>query len=294
MKKISTLISAAILSATFTVKVNAQETLALVISTLNNPFFVSMKQGAERRAHELGYRLIVLDSQNDPSKELANVEDLVIRGIDALLINPTDSEAVSSAISIANAAGVPVLTLDRGAEHGKVDSHIASDNVAGGKLAGDYIAEIAGTGASVAQLEGIAGTSAARDRGEGFLQSVKSNGIKLISSQPADFDRSKGLNVMENILVANPGVQAVFAQNDEMALGALRAIQASGKKVYLVGFDGTEDGIESVNRGKLDATIAQQPDVIGKVGVETAAKIMKGETVAEFIPVVLRLIKKNS
>jgi len=292
MKKLATLISAAVVSASFSATVMAQDTLAMVVSTLNNPFFVTMKEGAEAKAKTLGYKLIVLDSQNDPSKELANVEDLTVRGVKAILINPTDSDAVSNAIRMANRSGIPVLTLDRGASRGKVVSHIASDNVAGGEMAGQYISDTIGANATVIQLEGIAGTSAARERGQGFMQAVDKNKMNLLASQPADFDRTKGLNVMENMLAANPNVQAVFAQNDEMALGALRAVQASGKDVLIVGFDGTEDGIAAVNRGILGATIAQQPGLIGALGIETADKVLKGLSVEKNIAVPLKVITK--
>ncbi len=293
MKKLSMLISAALLSSTASMAVHAQDTMAIVLSTLNNPFFVTMKDGAEAKAQELGYDLIVLDSQNDPSKELSNVEDLTVRGVKAILINPTDSTAVSNAIRIANRSNIPVLTIDRGAARGDVVSHIASDNVAGGEMAGRYIQEKVGETAKVIQLEGIAGTSAARERGEGFMKTVNGSNMELLASQPADFDRTKGLNVIENVLAANPDVQAVFAQNDEMALGALRAVQASGKDVLIVGFDGTDDGIAAVKRGKLGATIAQQPDMIGAIGVETAAKVLKGENVEASIPVPLKVITQE-
>lgn len=292
MNKLASIISAAVLSASFTATASAQDTMAMVVSTLNNPFFVTMKEGAEAKAQELGYNLIVLDSQNDPSKELSNVEDLTVRGVKAILINPTDSDAVSNAIRMANRADIPVLTLDRGASRGEVVSHIASDNVAGGEAAGKFIMEKVGEKARVMQLEGIPGTSAARERGKGFLKAVDNSNMTLLSSQPADFDRAKGLNVMENMLAANPDVQAVFAQNDEMALGALRAVRASGKDVLIVGFDGTEDGIAAVNRGLLGATVAQQPDMIGALGVETAVKALNKEAVEKYIPVPLKVVTK--
>ncbi|WP_417617722.1 ribose ABC transporter substrate-binding protein RbsB [Oceanisphaera sp.] len=293
MKKLTTLLSVALLGATLSSGAYAKDTLALVISTLNNPFFVTMKEGAEKKAAELGYNLIVLDSQNDPSKELSNVEDLSVRGAKVLLINPTDSDAVTNAIRLANRAKLPVLTLDRAASRGDVTSHIASDNVAGGLMAGDFIAEQVGENAKVIQLEGIAGTSAARERGEGFKQAIAKHGFELLASQPADFDRTKGLNVMENLLAGNPGVQAVFAQNDEMALGALRALQAANRKdVLIVGFDGTEDGIKAVQGGRLSATIAQQPDQIGAIAVITADQILKGDTVEQHIPVPLQVISE--
>jgi len=292
MKKITTILSTTLLAASMCATASAKDTLALVVSTLNNPFFVSMKDGAQQKAQELGYNIIVLDSQNDPSKELSNVEDLTVRGVKAILINPTDSDAVSNAIKMANRAKLPVLTLDRGANHGEVVTHIASDNVAGGKMAGDFIAEKVGAHAKVIQLEGLAGTSAARERGEGFKQAVKANSFDLLASQPADFDRTKGLNVMENLLASQGDAKAVFAQNDEMALGALRAIQASGKDILIVGFDGTKDGIAAVKRGLLGATVAQQPALIGALGVEAADKFLKGEKVEAFIPVPLKIVTK--
>ena len=291
MNKMLTLIAVAVMSLSAATQA-AEQSMALVVSTLNNPFFVTLKEGAEAKAKELGYQMVVLDSQNDPAKELANVEDLTVRKVSAILVNPTDSAAVGNAIMLANKAGIPVLTLDRGANVGEVKAHIASDNIAGGKMAGDFIASKLGKNIDVIQLEGIAGTSAARDRGEGFAQAVKANGFKVLASQPADFDRTKGLNVMENLLAAHPDVKAVFAQNDEMALGALRATQAAGKNVLIVGFDGTDDGKAAVKSGKLGATVAQQPALIGAIGVETADKVLKGESVEKYIPVPLQVVSQ--
>ncbi|UZD15362.1 ribose ABC transporter substrate-binding protein RbsB [Gallibacterium anatis] len=290
MKKLTLLASALVLGSLASNIALAKDTIALAVSTLDNPFFVTLKEGAEKEASKLGYNLVVLDSQNDPSKELSNVEDITVRGAKVLLINPTDSTAVANAVRVANKKNIPVITLDRGAAQGDVVSHIASDNVAGGKMAGDFIAEKLGDNAKVIQLEGIAGTSAARERGEGFKQAVQAHKFEILASQPADFDRTKGLNVMENLLTAQPNVQAVFAQNDEMALGAIRAVQAANKSVLIVGFDGTDDGVKAVKSGKLGATIAQQPDLIGALGVQTADKIIKGEKVEAKIPVPLKVV----
>ncbi|WP_048715277.1 ribose ABC transporter substrate-binding protein RbsB [Cardiobacterium hominis] len=292
MKLKHTLLAAAF-AASLSAPAMAKDAIALVISTLDNPFFVTLKEGAEKQAKALDYDLVVLDSQNDPAKELANVEDISVRGVKILLINPTDSDAVGNAIAVANQKKLPVITLDRAANKGQVVSHIASDNTAGGEMAGNYIAEKLGKGAKIIQLEGIAGTSAARERGAGFAKAAQAHDFKILASQPADFDRSKGLNVMENLLTAQPEVQGVFAQNDEMALGALRAIQAAGKKdLVLVGFDGTDDGVKAVKGGKMAATIAQQPEKIGEIGVQTADKVLKGEKVEASIPVELKLINQ--
>ncbi|CBJ79195.1 D-ribose transport protein (ABC superfamily,peri_bind) [Xenorhabdus bovienii str. Jollieti] len=294
MNKLATILSAVVLSATMSANALAKDSIALVISTLNNPFFVTMKDSAQKEADKLGYNLIVLDSQDNPAKELANVQDLTVRGTKLMLINPTDSDAVGNAVIMANKANIPVITLDRAANKGNVVSHIASDNRLGGKMAGDFIAEKLGNNAKIIQLEGISGTSGARERSEGFSQAAKSHQFNMLASQPADFDRTKGLNVMQNLLTAHPSVQAVFAQNDEMALGALRALQTANKKdVLVVGFDGTDDGVKAVRSGKLSATIAQRPDQIGIIGVQTADKVLKGEKVDATIPVELELVIKK-
>lgn len=295
--KLNTLItyaSAITLSLTISIHALAKDNIALVVSTLNNPFFVTLKEGAQKKADELGYNLIVLDSQNNPAKELANVEDLIVKGALLILINPTDSDAVGNAVVAANKANIPVITLDRASNKGEVVSHIASDNVAGGKMAGDFIVEKLGNDAKIIQLEGIAGTSAARERGQGFKKAMQEHKLILLATQPADFDRAKGMNVMQNLLTSLPSVQAVFAQNDEMALGAMRAIQTAGlTNILIVGFDGTDDGIKAVERGRLAATVAQQPELIGAIGVETADQVLKGESVNKEIPIELKLIIKE-
>lgn len=193
-------------------------TLGLAISTLNNPFFVDLRDGAQAAADAAGVKLVVMDAQDDPSKQISQVEDLITQKVDALLINPTDSDAIVTAVEAANEANIPVFTVDRGANGGKVVAHIASDNVLGGRMAGELIIELIGGQGQVAELEGIPGASAARDRGQGFHEAVDGvQGIEVVASQPADFDRAKGLTVMENILQAHPDIVAVFAHNDEMA-----------------------------------------------------------------------------
>ncbi|MCW7554675.1 ribose ABC transporter substrate-binding protein RbsB [Endozoicomonas gorgoniicola] len=271
-----------------------QPSLALVVSTLNNPFFVTLKEGAEKKADEFGYNLMVLDSQNDSAREMTNVEDLAVRGVSAILLNPADSSAAGNTVRAANRANIPVITLDRGAEGGEVLSHVASDNVAGGELAGDFIAEQLKkkgfAGGEVMQLEGVAGTSAARDRGEGFMKSVTTHNMTLVASQPADFDRTRALNVTENLLQAHPNVKAIFAQNDEMALGAITAVKAAQRDIIVVGFDGTDEGIKAVESGDLAATVAQQAGMIGEIGIEIARQALSEKPVEAYTPVELRLV----
>jgi ribose transport system substrate-binding protein len=194
----------------------------------------------------------------------------------------------------ATAAGIKVISLDRAVNGAEVSAHIASDNVAGGMMAGTFLVQKIGGKGNVVELVGVPGSSAARERGQGFESVLKSNPqVKLLSAQPADFDRAKGLAVMENDLQANRNVQGVFAQNDEMALGAERALEEAGlKNVPVVGFDATPDAVAAVKAGKLAATVQQRPELIGKLGVDTAKRLIDGETVDKDIPVPLDLVKQ--
>ncbi|EJT5916081.1 ribose ABC transporter substrate-binding protein RbsB [Clostridium perfringens] len=270
--------------------------IGMVLSTLNNPFFVNMKDGAEKEAEKLGYDLLVLDSQNDPAKERANVEDLIQLGVIALLINPTDSDAVVKTVEVANKSNIPVITLDRQANGGKITSHIASDNIKGGEMAAEYVLDKFKDEKgpiNVVEIQGIPGASATRDRGEGFHNIMdKNDKFNFISIQAADFDRQKGLQVMENIIQANPNIQVVFAHNDEMALGAVKAIKASGINALVIGFDGNDDAKDSIDANEMTAIIAQQPDLIGALGVELANKIYKGESIKNKIAADLKVYTK--
>lgn len=274
-------------------KTDDKITVGLSISTLNNPFFVSLKEGAEKAAQQAGVELIVVDAQDDTAKQISGVEDLIQKKVDVLLINPTDSDAIGSAIESANKANIPVITVDRSASSGQVVAHIASDNIKGGKMAGEFILKSIGDKGNLVELQGIPGTSAANDRGKGFHEAVDNKAaVKVVATQPADFDRAKGLTVMENILQGNKDVVAVFAHNDEMALGALQAIEATGKKILVVGFDATDDAVKAVKDGKMAATVAQKPALIGETAVQNAVKVQKGEKVEAFIPVELELVIK--
>ncbi|NIK13314.1 ribose ABC transporter substrate-binding protein RbsB [Alkalibacillus almallahensis] len=267
--------------------------IGMSVSTQNNPFFVTLKEGAEAKAEEdENVELTVVDAQNDSAQQLSSIEDLIQQDVDVLVVNPTDSEAVVSAVEAANDADIPVVTIDRSADGGEVVAHVASDNVVGGEMAGDYIVEQLGGEGNVVELQGIPGSSAARERGEGFHNVVdEEDGIEVVAKQPAGFERAEGLSVMENILQTGDEIDAVFAHNDEMALGAVRALEAAGKEdVTVVGFDAIDDAVEAIENGEMDATVKQQPTVIGERGVEIAKKIANGEEVEKSQSVELEMI----
>ena len=278
MKKILSVILTTILCATMLV--GCQQTndsnikkIGFIVSTLNNPFFVDLKDGIQKRAEELGYDVVVLDSQNDPAKEVSNMEDLTVKNVDIVLLNPVDSDSAVASVMIANNSNLPVMTVDRVANGGEVVSHIASDNVAGGDMAAKFLIEKLNGKGNVVELEGIAGSSATRDRGQGFNDGIKGSGFNVVARQTADFDRTKGLTVMENIIQSKGDIDAVFAQNDEMALGAQKALEAANMKdVLIVGFDATDDAVDAVDKGTMSATVAQQPLLIGQTAINAIDK----------------------
>ena len=200
---------------------------------------------------------------------------------------------MTGAVEAAIAKGVRVISVDRVVNGVDIDCQIASDNVAGAELATQYIVDTLGENVKTAELVGTSGASAAIDRSQGF-HNIADKKLKVVASQTADFDRTQGMTVMENMLQADSSIQAVFAGNDEMALGAVEAISGAKKDVLVVGFDATDDAIEAIRQGRMGATIAQQPDLIGSTAVENAIRLTKGESIPKEIPVEVTLITKDT
>ncbi|HOV38030.1 MAG TPA: ribose ABC transporter substrate-binding protein RbsB [Spirochaetales bacterium] len=270
---------------------SSSKKIGLAISTLNNPFFVTLKEGAEAKAKELGYELVVTDAQDDPAKQAGQIDDLIQKKVAVILLNPCNSDAAKTMVEKAAKAKIPVISVDRGVNGATVLSHIASDNVAGGVMAGEELLAQVGPGAKVVELQGIPGASATVDRGTGFHKAVDGK-LEVVASQPADFNRDKGFTVMQNIIQGNKDIKGVFAHNDEMALGAIQALEAAKlQNVVVIGFDATDDAVAAVKAGKMKATVAQKPALIGSMAVETAVKHLKGEKVEAVIPVPLELVK---
>jgi ribose transport system substrate-binding protein len=275
---------------------SGNKTVGIALSTLNNPFFVSLRDGAQSKAQTVGLQVQVADGQDTLATQLGQVEDFITKKVGVIIVNPVDSDGIVPAVQKANAANIPVIAVDRSSNGGTVASFIASDNVTGGKMAADFLSQQVPSG-NVAVLQGIAGTSAARDRGKGFTDEIQTkSGIKVVASQTADFDRAKALNVMQNILQAHPDIKGVFAENDEMALGAVQAIDAAGMggKVVVVGFDGIADAISAIEQGKMAGTIAQQPKVMGETAAQTASDILSGKQAPANIPVPVKLVTKDN
>lgn len=268
------------------------ESVTLSLSTLNNPFFVDVRDGAQEAADELGIDLTVVDAQNDSTAQTDQIASAVSSGTSGLLINAVDSDAAAAAVAPALSGDLPVIGVDRAVNGAEITSLVSSDNVAGGSQAADALAAAIGEEGKVIVLQGQPGTSASRDRGAGFTEGIAAYpGIEVVAMQTANFDRAQALDVATNLLQANPDIVGIFAENDEMALGAIQALGArAGDDVHVVGFDGTDDGLAAVEAGTLEATIAQQPRELGRQSVQLMADVLAGETVDSEVPVAVETV----
>ena len=280
-----------------------QPTIAFVMKTLNNPFFIDMQKGAEEAAKRLGVNLVVqaADREIDVERQMQIIENLIERKVSAICVTPSGSREIVPVIVKANKAGVPVLIADTRADAkalaaagGKIATFIGSDNFDGGKLAGEFIAAKLGGQGALAVLEGIAGHETGDSRLRGFREAVaKFPGLKIVASQPANWERDQGFNVFQNILQAHPQVNGLFACSDLMALGAVEAIAAAGKtgKITVVGFDALPEARAAIQKGAMAATVAQFSARMGATAVEYAVKHLRGEAIPDFTPVPIELVK---
>jgi len=283
----------------------AKPRVALVLKTLNSPFFIDMQKGAVEAAGKAGVDLVVQAAERevDVDKQMQIIENLVQTKVNALVVTPSGSREVVPAIAKANAAGIPVIILDTRVDPAaakeagvKLATFVGSDNYQGGKLAGEHLAQATAGKAVVAVLEGIPGHETGDSRLRGFKEAIAPHpGVKIVASQPANWERDLGFNVFQNMLQAHPDIDAVFACNDMMALGAMEAIAAAGKtgKIRVFGFDAVDDARKAIEAGTMVGSVAQFPSEMGRLGVESAAKILKGEPVPADQVVRIELVTKK-
>lgn len=254
--------------------------------TLNNPFFVSMMEGAQLAADERGVELVSLGANNDIITQVSQVEDFISQGMDAIIIQTVDTTGIVTAIEQANDAGIPVFTTAETPTGGDIVCAIAFDSYESGYNGGQYIAEKLGGEGNVIELVGVLGQETSRQKSEGFQAALAEHpGMTLLSSQPAEYDRATAMTVMENLLQTFDDIDAVYAANDEMALGAAQAIEAAGLtgEIFVMGNDGTEEALEAVANGTLGATNATPGYIQGYIAVDVANRYLNGETVPETI-----------
>lgn len=284
---------------------DARPRVALVLKTLNNPFFIDMQRGAEEAAKRLNVDLVVqaAERETDVEKQMQIIENLIQARVGALAVTPSGSREVVPAIGKANTAGIPVVVVDTrldrkaAADAGvRTASFVGSDNYRGGQIIGEYLVKASTGSAKVAILEGIPGHDTGDQRVRGFRDAVKgSPGVQIVASQTANWERDQGFTVFQNMLQANPAIDTVFACNDMMALGAIEAIATAGKrgKIRVLGFDAVEDARKAIEAGTMEATVAQFPDEMGRVAVESAVKALRGESVPAETGVRIELVTRG-
>ena len=284
-----------VLAASLTCAQAESYTIGFAVSTLENPFFVTMKDAAVAKAAELGVELVVLDAQDSAETQASQVEDFITRGVDLLIINPVDSDAIGTSVMACNEANIPVIIVTRASNAGTVVQHLDIDNKEAGRLdAEQLLKDLDGKG-KVAILEGIAGSSSAIEREEGFVDALKGSEVEVVTSLTANYSREEGATVTEDILQSNPELDAIYAHNDEMALGAVRAVAAAGRsaEIKIYGIDATDDALVAVENGEMAATVQQQPDLQIETALENAIKYLGGETLEPLVNIPLKLIVKE-
>lgn len=286
---------------------NKMKRIAFVVPVLDNPFFVDMTNAAAAKAKQMQNVEVIVKASTSVQDAIGQnqlVDDLITQKVNAICIVPTSSEAIIPAIKKANSAGIPIINIDNKVDADKaagagaiISTYIGSDNFEGGKLAGKFIVDKLNGKGKVAILEGISGNDAAIKRKTGFLEAVKgSPGIEVVASQVANWNREQAFNIFQNILKAHPDLNAVFACNDEMVLGAASALEQSKipkARITIVGFDAIKEAVDAVNAGKIDATIAQQPTLMGEKGLELALDILAKKSVNPSYSTELKVIQKQ-
>ncbi len=274
--------------------------IGFLVPTLENPFFVDMTESAKTMDNDT-LKIFVQASQ-DELKQNQIIENFIAQEVDAICIVPINSESIIPAILKANKANIPVINVDNKiniesakSQGAKIAFYIGSDNYEGGELAGRYIIEKLNGKGEVAILEGVSGNDAAIKRKGGFENALKSSPeIEIVASQAADWNRQKASEVFQAIITANPNLNAVFAANDEMALGAIATLKNNNielNSLVVVGFDAVDEAIKSVEKKELDATIAQQPKLMGKKSIELVQLLISGGDINKSYSTPLKIIK---
>lgn len=280
-------------------EISATPKIAVVVSTLNNPWFVVLAETAAAKARELGYEVSIFDSQNDLKKESEYFDDIIVGDYKAILFNPTDADGSIASVKNAAAKGIPIFCMDRELNSNDVaTAQILSDNYTGCVDIGKYFVEKVGDKGTYIEILGLPGDNNTYNRSKGF-HSVVDNypELKMVAQQSADFDRTKANEVTETLLQQYPGIKAVFCGNDAMAMGAYQALVASGKDkdIMIFGFDGTADVVDAIRAGKITATGMQYPKVMAATAAKFADQYIKGKrNFAQKIPVKVDLVCKET
>jgi ribose transport system substrate-binding protein len=275
--------------------VASAEGVGASLLTQQHPFYISLAEAMKKEAQTENVPLEISIANQDLSKQLADVEDFITKGVDVIIISPVDSKGVRSAINKAEKAGIKVITVDVPANNVDVTSFVGTDNFAGGERAAELMAKTIGEKGNVAVID-YPTVQSVVDRIEGFKKGIaKYPDIKIVAIQPG-ITRPEALATAQNILQANPDIVGIFGFGDDAALAAASAVKAAKleNQVKVIGFDGMEEARNAVkNDPIMVGVIAQYPDLMGKVAVETAAKVIKGESVPAKQPIVPGVVTKD-
>ena len=272
------------------------KTIGVSLLTRAHIFYRDLEQGLRDEASKKGFTLIITTAEFDLSKQTAQIEDFIARKVDAIVVCPVDSRGIGAGIRKANEAGIPVFTADIAAQEGTVVAHIASDNVAGGRLAGEYLAKALGDKGSVAVINQPAITSVL-DRVQGFREAMaKHPGIKLVADVNGEGVRDKAMQAAADVLQAHPDLKGIFGINDDSALGALDAVQQFKRSgVVIIGYDATPPAVDAIRRGSaLKADVIQHPHLIGVTTVQKTAEFFAGEKLPHVVPVEVGIVDQQS
>ncbi len=270
--------------------------IGVVVKALNSDFWKTVEAGAKAAGKDLGIEVEVLgpSAETAVSEQIDMIEDQITKRVSALAVAPSQPASAIPVFDQAKAAGIPVVLIDTDAQWDDKVSFVGTGNYNGGKQAGEFIAEKLGKGGKVVILRGAVGDPTHDERSNGAIEVLKEKGLEILDIQPANSERGLGMTVMENMLQVHSDIQGMFATNDEMALGALRAIQAAGKEIITVGFDGSPDALKSIEEGELTASVAQNSFNIGYQGVVAAVKAVRGEAVDKRIDTGTKIISKDN
>ncbi|MCM3791333.1 sugar ABC transporter substrate-binding protein [Domibacillus indicus] len=272
------------------------EKISVVLKTLSSPYWKYVEAGAKDAGQELGVNVTVVGpaSESQTMEQVNLLEDQVSQSPGAIVVAPSHPDTVVPVLERASQSNMPVLLVDTDADIKGKTTFIGTENFTAGQEGGKLLASMLQKGDKVALLAGALGNPATDDRVKGAKEELEKAGMEIVAEQPGDSDKAKAMSVMENLLEKNADIKGVFAANDEMALGVLRAVEAKGNEVKVIGTDGTQEAVESILSGNLAGTIAQSPYNMGYQGVENALKAINGEKIEERIDSGIEIVTKDN
>jgi ribose transport system substrate-binding protein len=274
----------------------ADKVIGVTLLKRGDIFYLNLEEALKKEAAKNNYELVITSADFDLGKQIAQIEDFISRKVDAIIVCPVDSKGVGQGISEANKANIPVFTADIAAQEGKVVAHIASDNVAGGRLAGEYLVKLLNGTGKLAVINEPAITSVL-DRVQGFKEAIsKFPNIKLIADVNGQGVRDRSLQVTMDVLQANPDLNGIFGINDESALGALDAVQQFNKNnLVIVGYDATPPAVDAILKDTpLKADVIQKPGKIGETTIQIIKQYFEGKDVPKVVPVDVGIVDKKT